>query len=98
VTTAFLPRATCQDPAGGTDTGPFIALGNNPPYQATQWIAMGDSFAAGPGAGPKVDAACARGANSYPMLLSKEQTLPRNPNPASNGNSTLPQFVLKACT
>lgn len=69
----------------------FQILGNNPYRRPRAWVALGDSFAAGPGAGDSVNdgSACQRGTDAYPFLIQADPSTP-------GGGAR--QFTFKACT
>ncbi|KAF1981021.1 SGNH hydrolase [Aulographum hederae CBS 113979] len=69
-------------------------MSNNPKRRPREWVALGDSFAAGPGAG---DAwgdrpECVRGERTYPLQMQNNRDMP---GPARGQK---PAFTMKACT
>ena len=86
------------------DTPPSINS-NKPPLRISNWIAIGDSFSAGPGAGEEYDDGkdgrpsggsghCMRRKYAYPPLLQGDQQMP-GPNGPQSGQ---PQFQFVSCT
>ena len=72
-------------------------LANNPNPTPEQWVALGDSFAAGPGAGDPYgqDVGCMRGENAYPPQMQRDRNMPGPSNP---GKPSKPRWDFKACT
>ncbi|KAF2680365.1 hypothetical protein K458DRAFT_434464 [Lentithecium fluviatile CBS 122367] len=78
---------------------------NKAPYAVSNWIALGDSFSAGPGAGkeyndgkdgrpPGGSGHCMRRTESYPPLLQGDEQMP-GPNGPQSGK---PEFKFVSCT
>ncbi|CAO2654026.1 Nn.00g107590.m01.CDS01 [Neocucurbitaria sp. VM-36] len=77
-------------------SGSVSTEGNNPDPRPSVWVALGDSFAAGPGAGDELQdgANCVRGSMNYPLQMQADANIP-----GPNGrNGQKPIFTLKACT
>jgi len=72
-------------------------LANNPERRPKEWVALGDSFAAGPGAGAPYgqDVGCKRGQNAY---LPQIQNDPNMPGPDPPAMPSKPRFNFKAYT
>ncbi len=72
-TTAAGPTNAQPQPAVGTPTesGAAPATGTPPPLPAGRYVAMGSSFAAGPGIGRDIGAGCGRSARNYPHLVAQ---------------------------
>lgn len=72
-------------------------LGNNPETRPKAWVALGDSFAAGPGAGAPYgqDVGCMRGQNAYPPQMQRSDDMP---GPDLGMEPSKPRFNFKACT
>ncbi|KAL9618252.1 MAG: hypothetical protein Q9160_007022 [Pyrenula sp. 1 TL-2023] len=105
-----------SEPGDVTSTGPPIfgnipnqdngnysleLLANHPPERPSEWVGLGDSFAAGPGAGAElnrdpVEIECKRGANGYPNSLQNSDEIPGPDDP--NMGPSKPRFTFKACT
>lgn len=68
-----------------------------PPTEIQKWVALGDSYAAGPGAGKDVDDGmpdCMRGDQAYPYHLQQDRNFPG----PSGWAGPRPEFIMKACT
>ncbi len=72
-------------------------MANNPETRPKEWVALGDSFAAGPGAGAPYgqDVGCKRGQNAYPPQIQND---PNMPGPDPPAMPSKPRFNFKACT
>lgn len=75
---------------------PFTSSGSglNPPLNPEKWAALGDSYAAGPGAGDTVQddqPDCVRGSESYPPKMDRDPDMP-------HPEGSRPEFLFKACT
>lgn len=90
-TYAKLLRAFLVDIESNATNG-NIDVSNNPLLHPSEWVALGDSYAAGPGAGDTVDQRCLRGSAAYPLQLQGDEFMP---GPAEG---QLPRFTFKACT
>ena len=75
--------------------GSLGILANNPETRPKEWVALGDSFAAGPGAGAPYGQDCKRGQNAYPPQM---QSDPQMPGPDPPAMPSKPRFNFKACT
>ncbi|MFE9676927.1 SGNH/GDSL hydrolase family protein [Streptomyces sp. NPDC006259] len=69
VTTAALTAATASLLVSGT--GPAGAVTASGQGAVKQYVALGDSYAAGTGLSPQTDAACKRSAGSYPSWIAQ---------------------------
>lgn len=75
---------------------------NNPPHRVSYWVALGDSFAAGPGAGDKFESQdpqhkekhCMRRKGAYAPQLQESEMIPGPNGPRSEQ----PLFYFAACT
>lgn len=87
---ALIKKIATSTPTGD-DT--FEAMTNNPERNPAEWVALGDSFAAGPGAGDAWgnQPQCVRGSNAYPLAMQADNI----PGPAIGQK---PAFTMKACT
>lgn len=115
-TTSGPPTASSSDSGDATLSGPPIfgnipnqdhgnysleLLANHPPERPAEWVGLGDSFAAGPGAGTDLnrdpaEIECKRGANGYPNSLQNSDEMPGPDDP--NMGPSKPRFTFKACT
>ena len=82
-----------------TQNDSISALGSMlaPPTEIQKWVALGDSYAAGPGAGKDVDDGmpdCMRGEQAYPYHLQQDRNFPG----PSGWAGPRPEFIMKACT
>ena len=75
--------------------GSLGILANNPETRPKEWVALGDSFAAGPGAGAPYGQDCKRGQNAYPPQMQNDPDM-RGPDPPAMPSK--PRFNFKACT
>lgn len=77
--------------------GSLEVLANNPETRPKEWVALGDSFAAGPGAEAPYgqDVGCKRGQNAYPPQMQND---PYMPGPDPPAMPSKPRFNFKACT
>lgn len=77
--TLSVAATTAAVAALATATPAYAATGDRPNtpgvFKGSQYVALGSSFAAGPGILPLVDVGCARSANNYPHLIATKLSL-----------------------
>lgn len=66
---SVLAAAACTDP--GPSTGSGASTGSDPGPAYSSYVALGDSFTAGPMIPPRVDPACARSGSNYPHAVAR---------------------------
>lgn len=68
------------------------AAGLNPKWNPAKWVALGDSFAAGPGAGELLqdEPQCIRGSMAYPFQMQDDGYMP------GPTDDVKPEYISKA--